>query len=479
MVVEPDGAGGERERVLVDPLVLDPAGTTTLDAWQPSKEGDLLAYQVSHGGTEESVLHVLDVATGALVDGPVDRARYSPVAWLPGGEAFCYVRRLPPEGLPDGEKQYHRRVWLHRVGTPAEQDVELFGAGLDMTNYYGVSRQPGRAVAAGLGVRGHRAAHRRVDRRPARARRDRLADVRRGRRRAGRRGRRVGRARRAAVRAHGPRRAARAARGDGPRRHRASASWTTLLPEDPEAVLEDVALVDDGGDATTPTHLLASWRRHAVSEVTVHDPATGARRAGDAGVVPLPGLGSVSGLVTRPDGGTSVWFSLHRPRDRPARAPLRRDHRRGRGCGRSRRARAGPAGRAHAAGRGHVAPTARPCGRSCSPAPTGSTPTAGRSPRRRRCSTGTAASRSRSTPAYSASTLAWVEAGGVYVVANLRGGGEEGEQWHRDGMRGAQAERLRRLPRGRRAPRRRRAGRRRRSWRAGAGPTAGCSSVRR
>jgi len=38
-------------------------------------------------------------------------------------------------------------------------------------------------------------------------------------------------------------------------------------------------------------------------------------------------------------------------------------------------------------------------------------------------------------PAYSASTLAWVEAGGVYVVANLRGGGEEGEQWHRDGMR--------------------------------------------
>ncbi|WP_448629794.1 prolyl oligopeptidase family serine peptidase [Cellulomonas soli] len=39
-------------------------------------------------------------------------------------------------------------------------------------------------------------------------------------------------------------------------------------------------------------------------------------------------------------------------------------------------------------------------------------------------------------PAYSATTLAWVEAGGVYVVANLRGGGEEGEQWHRDGMRG-------------------------------------------
>ena len=39
-------------------------------------------------------------------------------------------------------------------------------------------------------------------------------------------------------------------------------------------------------------------------------------------------------------------------------------------------------------------------------------------------------------PAYSATALSWVEAGGVYAVAGLRGGGEEGEQWHRDGMLG-------------------------------------------
>jgi protease II len=55
------------ERVLIDPVAIDDSGRTTLDAWQPDKEGRLLAYQLSHGGDEESLLRVLDVATGELV----------------------------------------------------------------------------------------------------------------------------------------------------------------------------------------------------------------------------------------------------------------------------------------------------------------------------------------------------------------------------------------------------------------------------
>jgi prolyl oligopeptidase len=83
LTVDPDGT----ERVLIDPMALDPSGTTTLDGWQPSKEGDLLAYQLSEGGTEESVVRVMNVTDGRLVDGPIDRARYSPIAWIPGGHA--------------------------------------------------------------------------------------------------------------------------------------------------------------------------------------------------------------------------------------------------------------------------------------------------------------------------------------------------------------------------------------------------------
>jgi prolyl oligopeptidase len=82
-VIDFDGA----ERVLIDPMVLDPTGLTTLDSWQPSKEGDRLAYQLSVGGTEESEVYVMDVETGEVLDGPIDRCRFSPIAWLVGGEA--------------------------------------------------------------------------------------------------------------------------------------------------------------------------------------------------------------------------------------------------------------------------------------------------------------------------------------------------------------------------------------------------------
>src|SRR6516164_5959395 len=127
-------SGGER--ILIDPTAIDETGTTTLDAWEPDHDGRLVAYQLSRGGDEESLLRVMDVATGEDVDGPIDRCRYTEVAWLPGGKAFYYSRRLAPDEVPDGEEQYHRRVYLHQVGSQTREDVMVFGAGMDKTNYY-------------------------------------------------------------------------------------------------------------------------------------------------------------------------------------------------------------------------------------------------------------------------------------------------------------------------------------------------------
>ncbi len=315
LTVDADGT----ERTLIDPIALDPSGTTTLDAWQPSKEGHLLAYQLSAGGTEESELYVMDVVSGAVVEGPIDRTRYSPVAWLPGAEAFYYVRRVAPDDLPPDEQQFHRRVWLHRVGTDPEQDVLVFGDGLDKTNYYGVSvSMDGRwltiGASAGTAPRNDLWL---ADLLVSAPEAPQLDVVQQG------------------VDASTSLHVGRDGRAylftdrDSPRGRLAVTSpddtsydaWTDLVPEDVEAVLEGYAILD-GAELADPV-LLCSWTRHAMSEVTVHDLRTGRQ----TGTVPLPGLGSVGGLSERARGWPRGMARLHRPRHAVVRVPLRRDDR--------------------------------------------------------------------------------------------------------------------------------------------------------
>ena len=81
-VLERPGRRRRPTASLLDPAALDPSGLTTLDAWSPSRDGRLLAYQLSSGGDEESVLHVLDVDTGEH-----GRGAAGPHALLVGGLA--------------------------------------------------------------------------------------------------------------------------------------------------------------------------------------------------------------------------------------------------------------------------------------------------------------------------------------------------------------------------------------------------------
>ncbi len=102
---------GER-RLLIDPSALSEDHTVTLDGWAVSKEGERLAYLLSEGGDEESALRIMDVATGAVLDGPIDRTRYSPDR-LVAGRRRALLRApaaarlgaagggaVPPAGLP-------------------------------------------------------------------------------------------------------------------------------------------------------------------------------------------------------------------------------------------------------------------------------------------------------------------------------------------------------------------------------------------
>ncbi|MGZ4603821.1 MAG: prolyl oligopeptidase family serine peptidase [Kineosporiaceae bacterium] len=431
-----DGVDGV-ERVLVDPIALDPTGLTTLDAWQPSIEGDLLAYQLSEGGTEESVLRVLDVATGEQVEGPVDRARYSPVAWLPGGSGYYYVRRLDPAGLPEEERQYHRRVWFHRLGSDPATDAELFGAGRDIRSYYGVSvSRDGRwlvvTAATGTAPRNDSwiAPLALDDGTPVDPAAPVLTEVAVGL--DAHVGPHVGRDGRlyVATDLDAPRGRLAVTSPSDPR----PATWTDLLPQDPEAVLEDYVILD-GPELGDRPLLLASWTRHAVSEITVHELASGERLRGPAGTVTLPGLGSVGALVGRPEGGHEMWFSYTDHTTLPH--VYRYDGRDGSVTLFS--SPPGAVGSVPEVTTRHVTYTSRDgttvrmfvLARTDA-VDAGSPPSAPRPA----ILYGYGGFGVPMTPGYSASILAWVEAGGVYAVANLRGGSEEGEGWHRAGMLG-------------------------------------------
>ena len=413
-----EGAG--EERVLIDPMELDPSGLTTLDAWQPSKEGDRLSYQLSEGGTEESVVYVMDVATGERIDGPIDRCRFSSTAWIPGGEAFYYVRRIDPALLPESEAAFHRRVYLHTVGTPTDEDVVVFGAGMNMTNYYGVevsrdghwlqisasegteprndlwiadlTQCPADQPAFTL-VQGDTDAQTSLSfGRDGRVYVFTDLDAPRGR---------------LAVTAPGA---------------WSAADWTDLLPEASDAVLESVVVLD--GDELDHDLMLASWSSHGIARMTLHNAADGAVIR----EVELPGAGTVGGPIEHIDGGPICWFVYTDHTTVPQ--VYRFDARDG-----SIAIEISPPGFvevpqvssqqvAYVSADGTVvrmfiiAPTNAPD----RPRPT--------------ILYGYGGFGIPLQPGFSASTLAWVEAGGVWAVANIRGGGEEGEDWHRAGMLG-------------------------------------------
>ncbi len=114
-----DAAG---ERLLVDPVALDPSGLTALDWWYPSPRGGFVAFGTSVGGDERSTLRVLDVASGWLTLEAIPGTQYCSLAWVPDERGFYYTR-YPLGG------DYDVRLYRHERGRPWRKDVEVFGEG--------------------------------------------------------------------------------------------------------------------------------------------------------------------------------------------------------------------------------------------------------------------------------------------------------------------------------------------------------------
>ncbi len=136
-----DGLDGA-DRALVDVNALAADGTRALDWWVPSEDGALVAYGVSADGSEESVLHVRDVATGRDLPDEIARTRACSLAWFPDGKGFYYTRYPTAGAVPAGEEKYHRSVFRHRLGDDPARDEKIFGAGRDLKDWPGVQLSP-------------------------------------------------------------------------------------------------------------------------------------------------------------------------------------------------------------------------------------------------------------------------------------------------------------------------------------------------
>jgi prolyl oligopeptidase len=399
----------EPDRVLIDPAVLSSDATTALDWWYPSNDGTLIAWGQSEKGSEESTLHVRDVARGTDLADRIPHTQRASLAWLPGSKAFYYTRYPEPGSVPPGDEKYFRKVYLHVLGQDPKADELVFGEGREKTDYPIVYLSPdGRRlvveVSEGWGKSeiylrrdvSHGAKATWV---PVATGRDALF---------------YASARNDKLYLHTNAGAPRYKLVSVDYAHPAEAGWTTVIPEGPD-VLDEVAII--GPD------LFATY---------LHDAATRVERltldGHSKGAIELPSLGTatVSGAWDGDEAFVHFMSFVVPPLvthlDLRLTQPL-------------------PSTVWDRVGAQFTAPGISVT-RMVAESKDGtqvpmfvvrkdSTPLDGTAPA---VMWGYGGFNSNQTPAFSARALLTVERGGIWVSAILRGGGELGEAWHRGGM---------------------------------------------
>ena len=113
------------ERIVVDPDAIDPSGETTIDWFVPSPDGGRVAVSLSEHGSEDGSLHVFDVGSGAVVDEPIPHVNLmgGSMAWRDDGSGFWYTRCADPAG-------FRQQVWFREIGG-AQDRLDVAGGFAD------------------------------------------------------------------------------------------------------------------------------------------------------------------------------------------------------------------------------------------------------------------------------------------------------------------------------------------------------------
>jgi prolyl oligopeptidase len=122
------------ERVIFDPNTLDPSGKTAFDWFEPSRDGRYLAISISLNGSEDGTLAIYDVATGKALPDRIPRVQYGTaggaVAWNADNTGVFYTRYPAPNERKPEDLHSYQEIWFHRLGTPVAKDTYAFGRDL-------------------------------------------------------------------------------------------------------------------------------------------------------------------------------------------------------------------------------------------------------------------------------------------------------------------------------------------------------------
>ncbi len=397
------------EKVLFDPNTWSEDGSVSLGSWSPSWDGQKVAYKVQKNNSDEATMYVMDVATGKRSEiDVIEGAKYAGASWTPSGDGFYYVWLPTDPAIPTADRPGHAEVRFHRLGEDPKKDRLIRGKtgdastflGADLSKdgrflllsvYHGWSstevyfrdlRKPGKAPAdRPLAVGGN--AHYNVE-----AFKDRFY-------------------------VHTDEGAPKYRVFEVDPDHPERASWKEIVPERADATLDSFAII--GG------HLVLGYLKDASSLVEIHSLDGKLVRA-----LKLPGIGSVGGPSGLPDEDEAYYSfeSFVVPQEIYATS-----------------IKTGAAER-YARIEVPVDPSPFTVEQAFFPSKDGTRISMfiirrkdlAKDGTSRAILTGYGGFQISETPAFMASIYPWLERGGVFAVANLRGGGEYGEAWHQGGM---------------------------------------------
>lgn len=119
----------DHPRVLIDPNTLSEDKSTILHGWSPSDDGKLVAYGLSEAANDQASIYILSVESGEklldTVPAEIYPSPHSPIVWNPDGSGFWYTHRHPD--APKGEEKFHQKLYYHKLGRDYKDDPMVFG----------------------------------------------------------------------------------------------------------------------------------------------------------------------------------------------------------------------------------------------------------------------------------------------------------------------------------------------------------------